>query len=234
MGDATPTITSGVAAVGSDTPLSGAMRAASSLACSAEPEVVFESLVRQCAPLVCQGATATVSRLDGRIYATSWPAGAINRWPQSESVVTDFNGPASGDYAGFHGLVSLHFSHPDESDPFVTQLLVERALAMVERARLVEAVASRQASVDHLERALGSNREIGVAVGILMVNHRLTDRQAFDLLSRVSQRTNRKLRVIALEVAQAGAIELPSGVTVPEPGTGRPRRLTSVPTPAHG
>ena len=102
-----------------------------------------------------EAATATVSRLDGRIYATSWPAGAINRWPQSESVVTDFNGPASGDYAGFHGLVSLRFSHPDESGPFVTQLLVERALATVERARLVEAVATRQASVDHLERALG-------------------------------------------------------------------------------
>jgi hypothetical protein len=183
---------------------------------------------------VCQGATATVSRLDGRIHAASWPAGAINRWPQSESVVTDFNGPASGDYAGYHGLVSLRFSHPDESDPFVTQPLVDRALATVERARLAEAVASRQSNVDNLERALDSNREIGVAVGILMVNHKLTEGQAFDLLNQVSQRTNRKLRTIALEVARAGAIELPRGFTVAEPGSGRPRRLTSVPSPAHG
>ena len=48
-------------------------------------------------------------------------------------------------------------------------------------------------------------------------------------MSRVSQRTNRKLRAIALEVAQAGAIELPRGVTVAEPGIGALRRLTSVP-----
>ena len=84
------------------------------------------------------------------------------------------------------------------------------------------------------QRALASNREIGVAVGILMVNHTLTDEQAFDLLSRVSQRTNRKLRTIALEVTQAGAIELPSGVAITEPVTWRPRRLQSMHSPARG
>jgi hypothetical protein len=175
-----------------------------------------------------------VSRLDGRIYATSWPLGAVNRWSPSGSVVVDFNAPASGDYAGYHGLVSLRFRHRDESGPFITQLLVDRALAMVERERLVEAAASRKATADHLARAVTSNREIGVAVGILMVNHGLTEEQAFDLLSRVSQRTNRKLRVIALEVGQAGAIELPSGVAVTESGSWRPRRLQSVPSPARG
>ena len=67
-----------------------------------------------------------------------------------------------------------------------------------------------------------------------MVNHQLTDEQAFDLLSRVSQHTNRKLRVIALEVARTGAIELPSGVSVIETGPRRRRRLESVPTPVRG
>ena len=234
MGDATPPVTSDAVAEGSGTPLSNVMKAAGSLAASADPDVVFESLVQRCAPLVCESATATVSRLDGRIYATSWPMGAVHRWSQSEGVVTPFTAPASGDHAGYHGLVSLRFPHAEERGSFITQLLVERALAMVERERLVEAAATRQVTADHLERALASNREIGVAVGILMANYQLTDGQAFDLLSRASRRTNQKLRVIALEVARAGALELPSGLAVPDPGAWRPRRLESVPTPARG
>jgi DNA-binding TFAR19-related protein (PDSD5 family) len=233
MGDATQSITSDAAVEDSDTTLSIVMQAASMLATSSDPDVVFESLVQRCAPLVCEAATATVSRLDGRIYAASWPLGAINRWSQSESVVTDFHAPASGDYAGYHGLVSLRFGGRDDSGPLITQLLVERAMAVVERERLVEAAASRRATAEHLERALASNREIGVAVGILMVNHQLTDDQAFDLLSRVSQRTNRKVRTIALEVAEAGAIELPSDVAIIEPATWR-HRLHSVPSPGRG
>ena len=112
------------------------MQAASSLVSCAEPDVVFESLVQRCAPLVCEAATATVSRLDGRIYATTWPMGAPSHWSQPQSVVVDFNAPASGDYAGYHGLVSFRFRRQDESRPFVAQLLVDRAMAVVERERL--------------------------------------------------------------------------------------------------
>ena len=93
--------------------------------------------------------------------------GALTRWSQPESVVTDFNAPASGDYAGYHGLVSFRFPRQDECGPLTAQLLVDRAVAVVERERLVEAAETRQATAKQLERALTSNREIGVAVGIL-------------------------------------------------------------------
>ena len=218
-----------------DSSLSVVLQAANSLVSSAEPDVVFESLVRRCAPLVCEAATATVSRLDGRIYATTWPMGALTRWSQPESVVIDFNAPASGDYAGYHGLVSFRFPRQDECGPFIAQLLVDRAVAVVERERLVEAAArpARQPRTTSSAPST-SNREIGVAVGILMANHQLTDEQAFDLLSRVSQRTNRKLRLVALEVARVGAIELPRGVAITESGNRRRRRLASVPAPGLG
>jgi hypothetical protein len=214
--------------------LSLVMQAANSLASSPEPDVVFRSLVQRCAPLVCDAATATVSRPDGRIYATTWPTGALRHRPQPESVVTDFVAPASGDYAGYHGLVSLQFRSQNESQQFIAKLLVERAMANVERERLVEAAASRKAEADNLELAVSSNREIGIAVGILMVNHKLTDEQAFDLLSRVSQHSNRKLRLIALEVARAGVLDLPQGVPLIEPGDRRRRRLVSVRPPRLG
>jgi len=218
-----------------NTSLSRVMQAANLLVRSAEPAVVFDSLVELGAPLVCDAAAATVSEEDGHMHATRWPAFSVHRGPQPESVVTAFDAPASGDYVGYHGIVSLQFRQQDEGLPFVAQLLVERAMANVEQARLVASAGHHKATAEHLERALSSNREIGVAVGILMANHQLTDEQASELLSRVSQHNNRRLRSIALDVARAGSIELPQGVLdTDKPGLRKRRRLVSVPAPKPG
>ena len=60
----------------------------------------------------------------------------------------------------------------------------------------------------NLTRALESNREIGVAMGILMRQHDLTRDQAFDLLRVASQDTNRKLVDVATEVADTGLLTI--------------------------
>jgi hypothetical protein len=59
----------------------------------------------------------------------------------------------------------------------------------------------------HLSRAVESNREIGVAMGILMANKRQTQEQAFASLRMASQHLHRKLRDIASDVIFTG--ELP-------------------------
>ncbi len=56
----------------------------------------------------------------------------------------------------------------------------------------------------NLETALQSNREIGMAIGILMVRYSLTDQAAFDLLRVNSQHQHRKLRDIAAETVYRG------------------------------
>ncbi len=64
----------------------------------------------------------------------------------------------------------------------------------------------------HLERALENSRTIGVAMGILMGQHKITREQAFDLLRLASQTTNRKLADVAGDVQETGALpELPRG-----------------------
>jgi hypothetical protein len=60
--------------------------------------------------------------------------------------------------------------------------------------------AARHDTANHLLRALETNREIGVAMGILMANGRLTQDQAFDQLRTASQTLNRKLHDIAADV----------------------------------
>jgi AmiR/NasT family two-component response regulator len=53
-----------------------------------------------------------------------------------------------------------------------------------------------------------SNREIGVAMGILMHRHRLDREQAFAVLRVASQDSNRKLADIALEVVETGSLSI--------------------------
>jgi AmiR/NasT family two-component response regulator len=55
-----------------------------------------------------------------------------------------------------------------------------------------------------------TNREIGIAMGVLMNAHKITRQQAFDLLRIVSQHTHRKLYEIARDVADTGALDLPA------------------------
>jgi hypothetical protein len=64
----------------------------------------------------------------------------------------------------------------------------------------------REDQIYHLERALQSNREIGVAIGILMVQNRCTHDEALDQLLTASQHLNRRLRDIAEEVNQTGRL----------------------------
>lgn len=71
----------------------------------------------------------------------------------------------------------------------------------------VEAVLTILTSVDeclgaisHLEEALGSRDTIGQAKGILMARQGLSANEAFDVLRRASQRSNRRLRDIAADV----------------------------------
>ena len=72
---------------------------------------------------------------------------------------------------------------------------------------LVSAMLARDRA-DNLARALQSNREIGVAMGILMQRHRLTREQAIHALRVASQETNRKLADIATEVADTGILAI--------------------------
>jgi len=81
--------------------------------------------------------------------------------------------------------------------------------------------------VEHLKHALQSNRGIGVAIGVLMATHKVTEQQAFDLLRIASQNSNRKLVDVAADVVETGWLDV-------DPATGgvgmRPATPTAVMT----
>jgi AmiR/NasT family two-component response regulator len=65
--------------------------------------------------------------------------------------------------------------------------------------------------VQQLQQALRSRDVIGQAKGVLMVTAHLSADEAFQLLVRQSQRTNRKLVEVAAEVVRTNGRGRPSG-----------------------
>ncbi|MFK9175203.1 ANTAR domain-containing protein, partial [Escherichia coli] len=55
-------------------------------------------------------------------------------------------------------------------------------------------------TIDQLEHGLESRHAIGEAMGILMERHRLSEDDAFNVLRRISQEHNVKLRDVAQRV----------------------------------
>lgn len=60
--------------------------------------------------------------------------------------------------------------------------------------------------VENLEKALGGRTVIGQATGLLMERFDLTPDRAFDLLTRISQNKNLKLRQIAEQIVQTRTV----------------------------
>ena len=76
------------------------------------------------------------------------------------------------------------------------------AAEQVANARSDLIVATSRA--EHLQHALVSSGQIGMAMGILMERHRLTQEQAFERLRELSQRSNVKLREVAEQIIYTG------------------------------
>jgi len=100
------------------------------------------------------------------------------------------------------GALNLFAEEPgafDDYDAAVATILAGHAALAVSAAREKE-------HAEQLDEALQSNRDIGVAMGVLMARGGLTREQAFAVLREASQRLNVKLRDVAADVADTGQL----------------------------
>lgn len=89
---------------------------------------------------------------------------------------------------------------------FFTDDCIELAAVYADHASIALARVSDRLAADNLRAALETNREIAMAIGILMNANRLTKDQAFDLLRVASQHRHRKLHDLAAEVVLTGQL----------------------------
>ncbi|MBV9822329.1 MAG: ANTAR domain-containing protein [Actinobacteria bacterium] len=83
---------------------------------------------------------------------------------------------------------------------------VQRFDVLVQPDELLERVRTAECKAANLERALASNRRIGIAIGILLCQRQVTDEQAFAILRAHSQRGNGKVREVAEAVIVNGRL----------------------------
>jgi AmiR/NasT family two-component response regulator len=97
---------------------------------------------------------------------------------------------------------------------FFTDELLTLGSILADHAALSLSAASSGERAANLELALGSNRRIGIALGVIMCQGRCTDEQAFAVLRNASQTTHRKLRDVAEDVIFTGLVPEPASARV--------------------
>jgi GAF domain-containing protein len=138
------------------------------------------------------------------------------RWPEFGRKAVEMTGVVSmlslrlsvedGNVVAGLNMYSTKVGAFDEiAESVATLLATHGALAL--------AKAAAQEQVRNLRRALDTSREIGIAMGVLMSQHKITRDQGFDMLRIASQHANRRLAEIASEVADTGQLTLPRPVT---------------------
>ena len=135
-----------------------------------------------------------------------------NRWPGWGQRVAAM---------GLHSVLSLHL-FTSRQTLGALNLYAARpdhfTSGDVETARIVAAhgsvVLARARSERNLWVAVDSRHMIGMAQGLLMERHGLTDDRAFALLKRVSQNSNLKLRDVAAQLLSTGELPADHPVTL--------------------
>lgn len=107
---------------------------------------------------------------------------------------------------GDHQPVASLNAYSTQVDAFDEADLHRGSVLATHGSLLVAALLARQAAAD-LTRALRENREVGVAMGVLMHRHRLTRDQAFDLLRLAAQETGRPLADVATTAVEHGGLD---------------------------
>jgi transcriptional regulator with GAF, ATPase, and Fis domain len=133
------------------------------------------------------------------------------RWPQFAQQAAERTGIRSMlayrlfTHEDTLGALNLYSAEPKAFEDDVLPI----GAVFAAHAAMAFAQAREREQINHLEQAVASNRRIGIAIGILMVQRRIGSDAAFALLRAASQLSNRKLRDIAEAVVRTG--EIPPG-----------------------
>jgi GAF domain-containing protein len=142
-------------------------------------------------------------------------------WQQQTVRVDDLAGdprwPVLGPRAGERGIGSMLclqlFAHEDTLGALDLVAYAKSAfsdesehIGLLLASHAAIAVADAQ-KLEHAAAALVNRDMIGQAKGILMERFKITADQAFDVLAKVSQDTNRKVYAVAEELARTGTLD---------------------------
>lgn len=101
------------------------------------------------------------------------------------------------------GALTLYADHPHgfpAEAAATASVYADHAAIALDHARIED-------RAENLTHALATNREIGMAIGILIERYKVTPEQGFDLLRTASQHSGRKLHHIAAHLVHTGQLD---------------------------
>lgn len=126
-----------------------------------------------------------------------------------QDVIVPIVAPSVQGVPDYDGRLLLRWDSspgPTAADLALAQVVVDHAVTAIQAARTAQQLLHDRTRVANLEIALETNRDIGMAIGIVMARHLVSSDEAFSLLRRVSQLEHRKLRDVASEVVLTGCL----------------------------
>jgi GAF domain-containing protein len=154
-------------------------------------------------PCVDAGRAGQVFLIDDMRTEERWPDyaqhAAAHGALSSLSVPLPFQGTSIGALNTYAGRPHAF----GERDVVLAEEVAAWVAVAIGRA---DAAARTSEDLAHLRIAMTSRAVIEQAKGILMERHKVTEDQAFTILTHASQRTNTKLRDVAAELVQTGAL----------------------------
>jgi hypothetical protein len=215
----------------------GLISSLSRLRGSADPVVTFASLPRACVPVFADGCQVELSDGTQPPFRVTHPAGpADGREPDTARpaaadrvLLTPFRAVSRTGCASYAGVITHWWTgrSPSDTDATIADLMVKHLIALVDRERLMAAVARAEARAASLALEAISGRAINLATGIVMRQTGLAPDDAEELLRQSARTAGSSLAQIAASVVRSGAL---AGSSAPHgrPGPGA-RGLVLVP-----
>ena len=147
-----------------------------------------------------KSASLTVKREGAGLLNDAASAACVAAAGAHEGAVLSAALPgAKGDVIGTLNVYLAGSARPSETDRAILSAIASQTAAAVE---LAFALNSTEQLNENLRIAVAHREVIGEAKGILMAQQNCTRAQSFDILRRVSQRENRKLRSVAEDLVE--------------------------------
>jgi hypothetical protein len=183
---------------------------------SDDPRVTFGRLPESCVPEFADGCEVELSdgaepplRVERRASSADDPGsrGTPSVGPD-QVLVTPFRAVSLIGYPSYAGVVTYSWTDrdPSESEAVIAELMVKHLVAIVERERLMAAVARAEDRAANLALQAISGRTISLATGIVMHQDGLAADDAEVLLRQSAGAAGQDLYQVAADVLRSGSL----------------------------
>jgi hypothetical protein len=187
---------------------------------SDDPVVAFAGLPGACVPEFADGCQVELSDGAEPLFLARHPAGpADGPWRTAAhfagsdtTLLTPFLVVSRTGYPSYAGVVTHWWISraPSESDAVIADLMVKHLIALVDRERLMAAMARAEDRAARLALEAITGRTINLATGVVMHQNGLPPEDAEERLRHSARVTGRGLPQVAAGVVHTGSLEDPS------------------------